>query len=84
MKLPSNKETAATAGHFHHPESLPVLGMGPIYLSCWPRGSHESPKQLKLWPRLLLTLQKDGKALLLKTTRTQLTEHLPRGFTPMN
>lgn len=48
-----------------------VPGMGYILLSQWPKGYHETPQTLQAigW-----SPQPDGKALLLKTTLTYVTQ----------
>ena len=59
-----------------HPMKLPVLGIGYIQLSCWPKGSHGNSQTTQAVVRTIgCSSQTDGKAPVLKITPTQLTEH---------
>jgi hypothetical protein len=59
-----------------HQMKLPVLGIGYIPLSCWPKGSHGNSQTTQAVVRTIgCSSQTDGKAPVLKITPTQLTEH---------
>lgn len=71
MKSLSNGGDRVPIGHLLSLKKLPVLVLGYIQLSCWPKGSQENPKQPMLLPRLLST----NLAPLVKTTPVQLIEY---------
>ena len=76
MKLPSNREMDSQLDTTYHQMQLPVLPMGYIKFSCWPKVPHGN---LQTTQAIVKTIdcfsQNDSKVLLLKITPAQLTEN---------